>query len=185
MILGDAYLQKTGKKNARIRLEHSVKQREYLFWKGKFFPEFFLGKPKMISRFNPVFGKQYSYLRWQSNASPEIGKFRQKFYLDNKKIIPDELTKIFLDPLSLAVWFMDDGYFYQRDKMSYIYLPKLTRKEQEILLSTLKNNFSLEPNIKIKKRGNPVLVFNVIETQKLMSLIKPYVISSLKYKTSF
>ena len=33
MILGDGYLQKTGEKNARLRLEHGYKQKEYLLWK--------------------------------------------------------------------------------------------------------------------------------------------------------
>ena len=33
MILGDAYLQKTGKQNARLRLEHSIMQKAYLEWK--------------------------------------------------------------------------------------------------------------------------------------------------------
>lgn len=185
MILGDAYLQKTGEKNARIRLEHCEKQKDYLEWKGSQFPEFFLGKPSEIKRFNPVFKKEYKYIRWQSNASPEIGKFRQIFYQNGQKIIPEELSKLLTLPLSLAVWFMDDGYFYPRDKMAYIYIPKLSIEEQERLLETLKNNFSLEVKIKVKKRGNLVLVFSVKDTQALILLIKPFVIPSMIYKIIF
>lgn len=184
IILGDGYLQKTGKKNARIRLEHSVKQKEYLIWKGRQFPQFFQGKPKKIRRFNPVYKKTYTYFRWHSNASPEIGKFHRIFYSNARKIIPSNLPELFVDPLSLAVWFMDDGYFYQRDKIAYIYLPKYINKEIEILLKTLRNNFSLMPKIKVKKRGNQVLIFSVLDTQKLISLIKSYIISCMKYKLS-
>lgn len=182
MILGDVYLQKTGKQNARIRLEHSDKQKDYLFWKGSQFPEFFQGKPKSIARFNPVFEKTYSYYRWQSNASPEIGKFRQKFYQESKKIIPQELPKFLTHPLSLAIWFMDDGYFYPRDKIAYIYMPKYSREEIERLLSVLKSNFSLEAVVKTKKAGNLVLIFNVNQTQNLLTLIRPFVIPSMSYK---
>ena len=32
-LLGDAFLQKTGVKNARLRLEHGERQKEYLLWK--------------------------------------------------------------------------------------------------------------------------------------------------------
>lgn len=184
MILGDAYLQKTGKKNARLRLEHSEKQKDYLLWKGLQFSEFFQGKPKKLVRFNPVYKKEYGYFRWQSNASPEIGKFRQIFYPNNRKIIPKELSKLLVSPLSLAVWFMDDGYYYGRDKIAYLYIPRYRQEELEILLNTLKSNFSLETKAKVKKRGNLVLVFNVKETQKLLLLIKPFVIPSLSYKTS-
>lgn len=181
MILGDAYLQKTGKKNARIRLEHSEKQKDYLLYKGRIFPEFFQGKPTKIIRFNPVFKKEYTYYRWQSNASPEIGRFKRLFYEENRKIIPKELPKLLVLKEGLAIWFMDDGYYYQRDKMAYLYLAKYTLQELEIILQTLKDNFNLLPKVKNKK-GNWVLVFTVEETKKLIDLIKPYIIPSMRYK---
>ena len=184
MILGDAYLQKTGKRNARIRLEHSEKQRGYLLWKGLQFPEFFQGKPQELVRFNPVYKQQYRYWRWQSNASPEIGRFRRMFYQDSKKIIPQGLPKLLVSPLSLTVWFMDDGYFYPRDKMAYLYIPKYSQKEREVLRETLKSNFSLETKLKVKRGENLVLVFNVKETRRLISLIKPFIIPSMPAKIS-
>ena len=58
-VLGDAFLQKTGKQNARIRLEHSDKQKNYLVWKASFFPEYFQGKPEELSRLNPVYKKVF------------------------------------------------------------------------------------------------------------------------------
>ena len=184
MVLGDCYLQKTGEKNARIRLKHSEKQKEYLLWKGLQFPAFFQGKPKKIVRFNPVFKKTYTYFRWQSNASPEIGRYRQIFYQNGKKVIPKGLPMLFDNSLSLAIWFMDDGYYYLRDKMAYIYIPRLCNEEREILLETLKTNFSLKASIKIKKKGNLVLVFTVEETGKLMDKIRSFIIPSMKYKIS-
>jgi hypothetical protein len=184
MILGDGFLQKTGENNARIRLEHSDKQEEYLSWKANQFPEFFQGKPQRLVRFNPVYQKQYSYARWQSNASPEIGRFRKLFYRDGKKIIPKELTEYFNNALSLAIWFMDDGYFYPRDKMSYIYIPKYTEDEVLILLKTLKINFNLKAVFKKKKRGESVLIFNTTQTKRLVELIKPFIIPSMLYKIS-
>jgi hypothetical protein len=45
-ILGDGFLQKTGPKNARLRLEHGAKQKEYVVWKGAQFPKLFLAKPR-------------------------------------------------------------------------------------------------------------------------------------------
>lgn len=184
MILGNVHLQKTGMKNARIKLEHSEKQKDYLIWKGEQFSEFFQGKPKRLVRFNPVCKKKYVYWRWQSNASPEIGKFHRLFYHNGKKTLPQELSSILVSPLSVAIWFMDDGYFYPRDRKAYIYIPKYSHQELERLITVLKNNFSLEAKIKIKKRGNLVLVFSVQETKKLIALIKPYIIPSMAYKIS-
>ncbi len=184
MILGDAYLQQTGEKNARIRLEHSEKYRDYLLWKGDQFPEYFQGKPKRYVRFNPVFKRTYAYLRWQSNASPEIGLLQRLFYADHKKIIPAELSELLVDPISLAVWYQDDGYYYKRDKMAYIYLPKYTLNEIKIMMHTLQVNFGINPRVKVKKSGNIVLVFPVMETKRLFSLIKLYIIPRMRYKIS-
>lgn len=182
MVLGDAYLQKTGKKNARIRLEHSVKQREYLEWKAKQFSKLFQGKPSELKRFNPVFGKEYRYLRWQSNSSPQIGEFQRLFYQQGKKTIPDNISSFLTEPVSLAVWFMDDGFLYHRDKMAYIYLPKISPDEALVLLTALRDNFALEAKLKVKKNDNKVLIFSVAETNKLMQLIKKYIIASMSYK---
>ena len=182
MILGDAFLQKTGKQNARIRLEHSEKQKDYLIWKANFFPEYFQGKPSFLKRLNPIYQRVYNYVRWQSNSSPEIGKFQKIFYINGGKIIPKELEKLLIDRLSLAVWFMDDGYFYHRDKMAYIYLAKHSKPEMEVLLKTLKDNFNLLPVLKIKKTGSRVLIFSVEETKKLQQLILPYIIPKMSYK---
>jgi hypothetical protein len=31
------------------------------------------------------------------------------FYLDGKKVVPSQISELLKTPLSLAVWFMDDG----------------------------------------------------------------------------
>ena len=182
MVLGDAYLQKTGARNARIRLEHSEKQQAYLVWKASQFPELFQGKPSLLTRYHPIWKKTYRYVRWQSYASPEIGTFHRLFYQQGRKIIPKEFPSLCTNPLSLAVWYMDDGYLYHKDKMAYIYVPNYPHEEIEIIQTTLRDKFGLVPVIKTKKKGNIVLIFSVKETQKLFSLIRPFVIPLFSYK---
>jgi len=225
MILGDAYLQKTGKQNARIRLEHSIKQREYLDWKVSLLKNYFQSKIQILERANAFWNKEYQYARIQSTSSPEFGKLQRFFYKQVKKttesdsvdeltheperanysqanllvkledttalavelhresmkIIPEKINIIFISNLSLAVWFMDDGYYYPRDKMSYIYIPNYDEQSIKNLLFSLKENFNLLPLLKRKKKGL-VLVFSVNETRKLMALIKKFIIPSMQYK---
>lgn len=184
-ILGDGFLQKTGSKNARLRLEHSLKQKEYLLWKCQILGNYFQSKPQILERNNPIFGKTYQYIRAQSYSGSEFGNLCHLFYVDGKKIIPNKISDLLKDPLSLAVWFMDDGYFYQRDKIAYIYLPKYDQISINNLLDVLKVNFNLSPALKVKKRGEYVLNFSVVETKKLMQIIKPFVILSMSYKLPF
>lgn len=181
-ILGDGYLQMTGARNARLRLEHGVKQKNYIFWKWQQLQRIMQSPPKKIIRYNPIYKATYGYYRCQSHSSPELGKLRQLFYRENQKVVPDNLDKIFRSNLSLAVWYMDDGYYYHRDKTAYIYLSNLSKENLDKLMEVLKKNFNLIPKIEIKKRGNFNFKFTVAETDKLINLIQADVIPSMKYK---
>ena len=184
-VLGDGFLQKTGKNNARLRLEHSLKQQDYLLWKCQILNNFFQKKPVILQRNNLKFGKTYQYIRNQSYSGLELGKLHQLFYVDGKKVIPNKISKLLKDPLSLAVWFMDDGYYYLRDRIAYIYLPKYDQTSMKNLLTALNLNYGLSPQLKIKKRGEYVLIFTVIDTVKLIQIIKPYILKSMSFKLPF
>ncbi len=181
-ILGDGFLQKTGEKNARLRLEHSQKQKDYVLWKGNIFGRLFQGKPSYLERIHPKSKETYKYCRWQSTATPAFGKMRKYFYPIGKKIIPDNIGEILTENITLAVWYMDDGYFNKVDRNSYIYLGRTTRTEAEILQKAIEKNFAILPTIYDKKNKGYALFFGATETKKLQELIHPYIIPSLQYK---
>jgi len=183
-ILGDAYLQKTGEKNARLRLEQGDKQKTYLFWKVKQFPKLFQGKPHYLERKHPLTGKIYRYWRHQSNSTPELGKWQRLFYTDGKKHIPVSLSKLLTDTVGLAVWYMDDGYYYGRDKVSYLYLGRVKRDEAEIAKITLEKNFAILCLTLDKKQKGFVLYFPPKETIKLHKKIEKFILPLFSYKLS-
>lgn len=179
-ILGDGYLQKTGKKNARLRLEHGAKQKEYLFWKVKNLEQFFQGKPTYIERVHPLSKQTYKYWRHQSQSMPYLGKLRMLFYPDGKKSIPKDIGR-FLTPRSIAVWYMDDGYYYKRDRCSYIYVGNVSRQEAECAKDEIVKKFHLQVRVLAKKKGF-ALYFPPSEVLKLKALIKDYVLDQFNYK---
>ena len=181
-ILGDGFLQKTGEKNARLRLEHGEKQKEYILWKGKIFGKLFQGKPFQMRRLHPKSKRVYGYWRWQSSAAPVLGEWRKYFYPNGKKIIPANIKKFLADPIALAVWYMDDGYYYKRDYSSYIYLGRVSRAEADIVSDAISKNFGLYPKVYDKKNKGFALFFGVVETKKLHNLIQPFIHQSLSYK---
>ncbi len=182
MILGDAFLQKTGGKNARLRLEHSSKQKEYLFWKISKFPKLFQGRPKYLERKHPISGKAYKYWRHQSNSTPALGKWQRVFYPEGKKTIPANIESLLNNSLSLAVWYMDDGYYYGRDKVSYLYLGRTSKNEAVLIKNTLENNFGLVSKVLDKKNKGFVIYFSPQETLKLHRAIKEFVLPFFEYK---
>jgi hypothetical protein len=183
-ILGDGYVQKTGENNSRLRLEHGEKQKEYVLWKGKQFPKLFNGAPKQITREHPGTKKTYTYWRWQSNSTPELGVWHAQFYPEGKKRIPDTLAKMIRDSLALAVWYMDDGYYSQIQKHSFLYLGRVSRHEADITARAIKANFALNVRVYDKKNKGFALFFPVEETKKLHALISGDMLPVFKYKLS-
>lgn len=182
LILGDAYLQKTGERNARLRLEHGAKQKDYLLWKMGKFPKLFQGKPKYLERTHPISQKIYGYWRHQSSATPELGVWRKIFYVNGKKIIPRNLGEYLKDILSLAVWYMDGGYYYRRDKVSYLYLGRVSREEAENAFRAIEENFAVIGKILDKKKKGFAIYFCPAETIKLHKKISKHVLPLFGYK---
>lgn len=183
LILGDGFLQKTGKQNARLRVEHSAKQRVYVDWIYQSLSNLFTDKPKQISRQHPKTKQVYHYIRLQSCSALIFGKLQSQFYSGNKKIIPVTVDKLLRYRLTLAVWYMDDGYYYSRDKSAHIYLSSLDKDSRQRLLACLKNNFGLNAKIYCRPdRRACQLNFTGSDKDKLFALIRPYVIPTFDYK---
>ena len=182
-ILGDGYLHPASNTSARLKIEHGAKQRFYVWWKYREFQNVMQDKPKFIERYNPVFNKMYQYYRCQTLAMSELQEYRNFFYKEGKKCVPVELKRLFVSPLSLSVWYMDDGYYYRRDKTIYIYLPNYSLRELKLLQNILYDNFGIATHLYRKKRGYCFYV-PVVETRKMLKLISKFLLDGFRYKTS-
>lgn len=185
MILGDGYLQPTGAKNARLRLEHKADHNDYLKWKVGLLPKLFQGSPKILERIHPLTKKKYRYARQQSHASPFLGKLRKLFYSDGKKHIPENLEKFLRDDIAFAVWFYDDGYYYARDKCSYLYLGRISYFEAEIVKKAIYKKFALINKILDKKKKGFAIYFSPSENKKIKLILEKYYVPIMAYKIPF
>lgn len=181
IILGDGYLQKTGKQNARLRLEHGSKQKVYLLWKVEKLKNLFQGRAKYLERIHPKTKRRYRYWRHQSQSTPLIGKLRKIFYRNGRKIIPENIER-YLSPRTLAVWYMDDGYYGKRDNSGYLYLGKVKSLEAKRVSEALVKVFGIETKILDKKKKGFVIYFSPTSLRKLKKVIKDYILSYFSYK---
>ncbi len=180
-IMGDSYLQSNGK-NVRLRFEHSLNQEKYLLWKFNLLKSIFRKNAIVkINRAHPLTHKEYRYIRCQSKTLPELKSVKDIFYKDGKKIVPSGLVKYLSEPISLAVWFMDDGYYYKRDKCGYLYLGNVSFEEAKICSETLTQNFHLTSKVLKKKKGY-ALYFSRLEMLKLKEIINKRLIPLFRYK---
>ena len=182
MILGDAYLQKTGELNARLRLEHRADHADYLIWKAHLLPQLFQGKPTFLKRIHPQTHQTYSYVRQQSNASPYLGKMRKLFYPYGKKKFPESLTEWLKSDIGFAIWFYDDGYYFLRDRAFYLYLGTVSRREARIVHETLEKNFDLENTILDKGKKGFAIYFPARSRAKVTAILSKYPVPIMAYK---
>src|ERR1043166_4280781 len=101
-ILGDACLHENwSKTNSRLQIRHAVAQKEYVLWKYEVLKSLVLTEPQHYGRTNSVWFRTISH--------PELTTLHKMFYRDGKKIIPKNIESFLSNPLTMAIWFMDDG----------------------------------------------------------------------------
>ena len=111
-------------------------------------------------------------------ALPQLMEPLNLFYKNGIKHVPKDVSAV-LTPLSIAVWFMDDGSKHNRGYS--IATCCFSENDVSRLIDTLCNKFEIQcslyisgiyPVIKIKKEGE----------HGFTELIKPYIVPSMEYK---
>jgi hypothetical protein len=115
--------------------------------------------------------------RFTTRSLPELTTIYKEFYSSGKKIIPDDLI---LHPLSLAVWFMDDGCKSYR--ALYLNTQKFSINEQSKLSAMLKNQFGIQTTLN-KDKSYYRLRIAVSSVGKFLEIIRPYLLPMFCYKT--
>ena len=186
-LMGDAALSpspRAGSLGTRFRMGHGAKQAEYLDWKASLFAN--IGQSRRTNAKGACF--------LDLSPLPELAPVREAVYLgDGHKHLSYDYLKA-LTPLSLAIWYMDDGSFANRSKelqartaagsgRSEICIQAMSPGSRDRLVEHLAGAFDLHPRLSVRgARQQAVLVFGKDETAKLHALIAPYVHPSMDYK---
>ena len=124
-LMGDGCLiENSSKSNYRYQTEHCDKQKDYVYWKCGIFRDFVLTPPK--------FHERTKSWKFRTMSHTQFRYYHDMFYLYDRKILPKDLSFL-KDPLTAAVWFMDDG----------------GRSASGCLLNT--QNFTDDENIKLRE----------------------------------
>ena len=171
-LLGDGNLRLAkGKLNALFEVNHTVKQKLYVDWKYENFKSFVLTGPK-ARKGN---GARIAY-RFTTQSLPVFTSVYKRFYQNNHKVIPADLK---LDPLALAVWFMDDG---SKSRSSvYLNTQQFSLEDQAKLLNILKKEFNLIGKLNKDKYYFRIRI-TTESTQSLKNIIRPHVLPLFSYK---
>lgn len=179
-LLGDGTLRKgAGAINVNFKVEHGLRQKEYVLWKYKIFKSWVTTGPKISYRYREN-GDKYEKSWWfRTVRHPILTEFWKRFYVDGRKVVPLDIERD-LNPAALAVWVMDDGS-YARSKID-ISTYAFTLSEIIILKKALEKNFGVNAKYFQDRDKGYRMYFNVPDSKILAMAIEPYVIPSLAYK---
>jgi hypothetical protein len=187
---GYIYLNETSK-NAALKITHSEKQLDYLKWKTKLLSD----NTDLTTTFKIYTSKnKYGFKSYTStfNNYKKLRIYKKWLYCDNKKTIKN-ILKYLNSPMSLGIWFMDDGSIMKRkrkhlDGTTYYLRPSselcthsFGYEDQILILNWLKDTFDITGYVvkKFSKKQGKIyymLNFNAENTKKIYNIIKPYII---------
>lgn len=174
-LLGDGYLRIVpGRRNALLEINHTIDQKEYVDWKYKLL--------KSICKTGPVSrngnGRRIAY-RFNTRQHTELTKFHELFYVNGKKQVPENLI---LDPIILAVWYMDDGSKC-RESDVYLNTQQFNSEYQDRCVKML-SDLGIESGVNKDKEYKRIrIIKNSIPA--FFKIITPHIIPSMFYKLSY
>lgn len=174
-LLGDGHLETRDKgKTYRLKVEHSIGQKEYVDWLYERLTNLTGQGPKVKKRV-----PRNSY--WFSTYS--LSNFRfygHQFYPNGKKLIPKMIRKM-LTPLAIAVWFMDDGsYKSSAHKTFILHTLGYEKLDLELIRESL-IQYGIKTSLHRQKDKWRVYVLSE-SAKRFEELVQPWIIDSMKYK---
>jgi hypothetical protein len=186
-VLGDGSLKiPEGYRNARFSFRHSKKSSDYFYWK--------VNELKEISSDHCVWEQlnsgSYSddMLRYQSRALEELTQVYELVHRHRKFTIRRKWLNQ-LSPLSLCVWWLDDGSLVANCRQGVICTDHFSYDELLLIVKYFRKVWNLSPSIgKVAKEGPRSEQYRLWfhsreELKNFLRIILPYVpVKSMLYK---
>lgn len=174
LILGDGSLTPLSNRQHQLQLHLGYSERyfSYLKWIHQKL------QPLGLNGIQPKRG--YHQFHFYSKPSSLIGRLRTFFYPAGVKMVPKEIGQLLTEPISLAIWYMDDGTLDYRAKYhanACIATYNFSFHDCLQLRKVLIRNFGLQTTVsKSMMRGKIYyrLYFPSASMVKFMALIAPY-----------
>jgi recombination protein RecA len=168
---------------ARFRFGHGAKQEAYAQWKASLFGNLECCRSPRAD--GAVF--------YDLQPLPELTELRQAMYLVGKKVLSEDYLKR-LTPLSLAIWYMDDGSYTEQSRglqertrdgsgPMEICVGGFDHTSRQRLCDYLADTWGIHPRLRYAEdRKVAVLAFPEEEAARFHALVAPFIHPSMDYK---
>jgi len=175
LMLGDGSLVYGNKKGSlfpRLSVQRQKKDKDYLFWQYEEFKEFYGTEPKYFKSYHNKAEKFYDGYACITKSGQVFKDQYNRWYPNGKKIIPKDLV---LDPLTLLIWFLDDGCIIRNGKSLSFKLSTDGFLDDDVcFLEKVLSEFISSEDIHYYKNGKGlILKGSTNPTIKLINVIEP------------
>ena len=199
LLLGNGYINDNG----RIEVEHRIEQKDYCIYKAKLLHSVCGGKDINVHEYQRTRSVLKDGRLWKSNTFTTVSfkkqskhfiYFRNLLYKNRKKEINKEVLDL-LSPLSIALWWLDDGSLVRKRQkdgnpgpyglMLYTHLPK---EQNELIQKYFLEKYNMKWNVVLAnthKDNQYMLRCGQTEGRKFLNIIRGIVlekIPSMQYK---
>jgi len=179
-LLGDGYIFGNDRYTKRFGFFQSEEKKEYVEYLAKL----------LETRFKKInILKKNAKERW--NAKIQYGfqigdkyfnHLQKVFYKRKRKRVTQKILSS-LTPLSLALWWMDDGTRDWRNRSMFFETQGFDRQGNERLQQCLKRNFRIRTSITSDGRNRGCRLYVPVEqARRLSRLISPWIVTSFRHK---
>lgn len=185
-LLGDSMIVETSHTKGYVKMCQGRDQFQYLIW-----------KMKVLKSLVGTFGISYQHKEerdsWGSKLRIHVWSLSQEylhhlyndFYSNGVKVVRLNVLRR-LTPLSLAVWYMDDGSIvYQKDTIFGVrlYTNGFSIEENQVIVDYMNESWGIIFNVLCDKRSNTYFInARKEESEKFLALVSPYIHESMRYK---
>lgn len=182
LMLGDGHLETQNHgRTYRLKIEQSFGHKEYVDWLYSHFDNLVQTPPRERQQIRAgKVNQKYSFNTLSLNCFSFYGDL---FYKNGRKVVPKIIGQL-VTPLSLAVWFMDDGSIKSAHHQAKILN---TQGFDELgiieLQQMLAEKFEVDVTQRKQKDGTQLYIPSA-EIRRFISLVERYIVPSMRYKLS-
>lgn len=171
-LLGDGCLRKTrGYTNASFWFRHSIIQKEYFFWKAEKLKS--ISSDRCVQVQKPDGWSKNNKLQYHSRVNIWLTQLHEVAYRDGRLNIKAKWLR-YLSPISLMIWWLDDGSLIRNSRQGLFCTEGFTQKEVLILSKYLKQRWGIKTHLGIRGKYYQLRIYSTEELKKFLRLILPY-----------
>lgn len=180
MAIGDGYVRKT---ESTLQIAHGIKQKAYCEAKAALLNAE-LGRNIQVK--HSVYDN-FDTIRFRV-SHPYLKLVRGWLYKETGKVLTLSVLRSLSDE-AVAIWYMDDGSFYQKKRNGKVHAAELvistccSKEEAELVIQFFQERYQISMQLKPMK-GRYSVRCGTKNARILVSVLKQYCLPSMEYKFS-